>query len=184
MKNQRRKMNGFTLVELMICLAVAAILCAVSFPALGGLVHGTQSRAAQDAMLATLSFARGTAVTHQRDIVVCPSHDQQTCDDDLWWQSGWIVFEDANRDGERDADEPVLQTAQALNGIAIATSANRKRLVYRTDGASAGSNLTFTFCDVRGTRNAETVVVANSGRPRQGKASAAEAELACGAVRG
>ena len=182
MKNQTRKMNGFTLVELMTCIAVAAILCAVSFPALGGLVHGTQSRAAQDAMLATLSLARNTAVTRQHEIVVCPSSDGQTCDDDIWWQNGWIAFEDTNRDGDHDASEPLLQTSQAMNAMAIVTSADRKRVTYHSDGSTPGSNLTFTFCDVRGTRDAATIVIGNAGRPRQGKANAEEAELACGAV--
>jgi type IV fimbrial biogenesis protein FimT len=182
-KNQtRKKQSGFTLVELMICIAVATILCAISFPALGGLTHRSQSRAAQDAMLATLNLARSTAVTHQREIVVCPSSDHLTCDNDIWWQNGWIAFEDTNHDGDHDANEPLLQTSQSLNGIAMVTSADRKRLTYRGDGATPGSNLTFTFCDARGIDGAATIVVGNAGRPRQGAASHEEAALACGAV--
>ena len=183
MKNQtRKKQSGFTLVELMICIAVAAILCAVSFPALGGLAHSSQSRAAQDAMLATLNLARNTAVTRQREIVVCPSSDHVTCDNDIWWQNGWIAFEDTNHDGDHDANEPLLQTSQSLTGMAIATSTDRKRLTYRADGATPGSNLTFTFCDLRGPNNATTIVVGNAGRPRQGAASREEADLACAAI--
>lgn len=183
MKNQTRKTQaGFTLVELMVCIAVAIILCAVSVPALGGLTHSSQSRAAQDALLATLNLARGTAVTRQHDIVVCPSSDHLTCDNDIWWQNGWIAFEDTNHDGDHDPGEALLQTAQSMNGIAIATSADRKRLIYRADGATPGSNLTFTFCDARGSSSAATIVVGNAGRPRQGTANTQEADLACSAI--
>jgi type IV fimbrial biogenesis protein FimT len=182
-KNQtQKKQSGFTLVELMICVAVATILCAISFPALGGLAHSSQSRAAQDAMLATLNLARNTAVTRQHEIVVCPSSDHLTCDNDMWWQNGWIAFEDTNHDGEHDVNEPLLQTSQSLSGIAIATSVDRKRITYRADGATPGSNLTFTFCDARGVNSAATIVVGNAGRPRQGAASPEEAALACAAV--
>ncbi|MEP6483389.1 MAG: GspH/FimT family pseudopilin [Rudaea sp.] len=168
MKIQTQKTaRGFTLIELMITLVVAAILCAVSFPALGGLVHSAESRAARDAMFATLSLARNTAVTRQNEIVVCPSSDQQTCDDDLWWHNGWIVFEDKNRDGHRDADETIIETVQAQPGMTIATSAARLHLTYRSDGTSPGTNATFTFCEKLTARNAGTIVVSNAGRARQ-----------------
>ncbi len=171
MKIQTRKMHGFTIVELMICVAVAAILCAVSAPALGSLIHGETTRASRNVLVTSLNLARSTAVAEQSHVVVCPSSDQRTCSDGAWWQNGWIVFVDTNRDGQRNANERLLETVQTQNGLAILTSEARERVTYRGDGTSPGTNLTFTFCDRFGAQKASTVVVSNAGRPRQADAT-------------
>lgn len=180
MQIQTRKMHGFTLIELMMCLAVAAVLCAVSAPALGSFVHGETLRASRNTLVTSLNMARNMAVTRRGEIVVCPSSDQHTCSDDHWWQNGWIFFEDVNGDGAHDANEPLLESVQAQIGIAIVTSADREHVTYHSDGSSPGTNLTFTFCDRRGAKSAATVIVGNSGRSRQSGASTEEAN-ACAA---
>jgi type IV fimbrial biogenesis protein FimT len=174
MQIQTRKMHGFTMIELMICLAIAAILCAVSAPALGSLIHVDTSRASRNALVTSLNLARNMAVTQQRHVVVCPSNDQRTCSDGAWWQNGWIVFDDNNGDGQRAADEHLIEAVQTQNGMAILTSEAREHVVYRGDGTSPGTNLTFTFCDRFGAAKASTVVVSNAGRPRQGSADTAQ----------
>ena len=78
MQIQTRKMHGFTVVELMISVTVAAILCAVSAPALGSLIHGETSRASRNALVTSLNLARNMAVGGQSHVVVCPSSDQRT----------------------------------------------------------------------------------------------------------
>ena len=171
MQIQTRKMHGFTLVELMISVAVAAILCAVSAPALGSLIHNETARASRNTLVTSLNLARNMAVTGQGRVVVCPSIDQHTCSGSEWWQHGWIVFEDKNGDGEHEAGERVIESVQAQNGMAILTGEARERVVYRADGTSPGTNLTFTFCDRYGANKASTVVVSNAGRPRQAGAT-------------
>jgi len=175
MQIQTRKMHGFTVIELMISVVVAAILCAVSAPALGNLIHGETLRASRNALLTSLNLARSTAVTRQRHVIVCPSADENTCSDDNVWQHGWIVFEDTNANGAHDAGEPVLEAVQAQNGLAIVTSEGREQIVYHADGASPGTNLTITFCDRRGIKAAGTVIVGNSGKPRQASATTEQA---------
>lgn len=171
MQIQTRKMHGFTLVELMMTVAVAAVLCAVSAPALGSLIHSETSRASRNALVTSLNLARNMAVTGQGRVVVCPSSDQRTCSDGEWWQHGWIVFEDKNGDGEHDANERLIESVQTQNGQAILTGVARERVIYHGDGTAPGTNLTFTFCDRYGAKNASTVVVSNSGRPRQASAT-------------
>ncbi len=170
---QTRKTNaGFTLIELMIAISVAAILCAVSFPALGGLVHSAQSRGSHEAMFSSLALARNTAVTRQSEIVLCASRDGEHCDGGQWWQDGWIVFQDSDRDGTRDANESVIQVVQAQRGVTIETSAERTHITFRSDGTSPGTNATFTFCDIKPNHATGSIVVSNAGRARQGNATA------------
>ncbi|MGH8042045.1 MAG: GspH/FimT family pseudopilin [Rudaea sp.] len=174
-----KRMRGITLIELVFTIAIVATLCAISLPALGGLMQGEKSRSAHNALVATLNLARSTATARQNFVSICPSHDGKSCDNAIWWQHGWIVFADSNRDGARSEDETLIQVGQLRDGVAIASTAGRRHVTYRGDGTSAGTNLTFTICDRRGAQQANTVVVSNTGRVRSGKATPSQAEAAC-----
>ena len=171
--------RGFTLIELIFTTAVIAMLCAISLPALGSLTQRSRSRAANNNLITALNLARSSAVSRGSEIVLCPSADQKHCDDGIWWQQGWIVFQDLDRNGTRNGDEPILNVVQAQPGMAIASSIGRDHVTYRIDGSATGTNLTFTLCDRRGSAHASTIVVSNSGRPRQGTATKAQAAAAC-----
>lgn len=171
--------RGITLIELVFTLAIGSVLCVVSLPALGGLMQSGQSRSAHNALVAALNLARSTAASRQTYVSICPSRDGTTCDNAIWWQQGWIVFADANRDGVRSANEAIIHVGQSHEGMAIASTAGRRHVTYRGDGTSAGSNLTFTFCDRRGPASADTAVISNTGRIRSGKATASQAAAAC-----
>lgn len=174
-----KPIHGITLIELIFTIASGSILCAVSLPALGSLIRSGQSRSAHNALVAALNLARSTAASRQSDISICPSRDGATCDSAIWWQNGWIVFADANHDGVRSDGEAIIQVGQMHDGMAIASTAGRRHVTYRGDGTSAGTNLTFTFCDRRGPASADTVVISNTGRIRSGKATPAQAAAAC-----
>lgn len=171
--------RGFTLVELIFATAIMATLCAISLPALGSLMQSSQSKSAHNQLLTALNLARNSAVARGGEVVLCPSADQSHCDSSLWWQHGWIVFQDLDRNGARNGDEPVLSIAQAQPGVAVASSTGREHVTYRSDGSATGTNLTFTFCDRRGSAYASTIVVSNSGRPRQGPPTKTQAAAAC-----
>lgn len=174
-----RRQTGITLVELMITLAVAGTLASFSIPALGGLMHSTQTKAAGTVLANSLNFARMSAVSKQRDVVVCPSSDHATCDGSLRWENGWIVFVDSDADGKRDADETLLEVGDARPGTAIVATEGRKHVAFRPDGMSPGTNLTLTLCERKAT-TAGTIVVNNAGRVRAGTATAAEGAAVCG----
>ena len=174
-----KNFHGFTLIEFIFATAILATLCAVSLPALGSLTQSTRSRAASNSLITALNLARSSAVSRSSEIVLCPSADQNHCDDGIWWQQGWIVFQDRDRNGARNANEPIINVVPAQSGMAIASSIGRDHVTYRIDGSATGTNLTFTVCDHRGSTHASTIVVSNSGRPRQGTATKAQAAAAC-----
>ncbi len=171
--------HGVTLVELIFSLAILATLLSISVPALGSFIQGTQSRSAFNTLVTSLNLARAGAVNRQTHMTTCPSVDQARCTDDIWWQRGWIVFVDSNNNGKRDDDETILEVVAAQPGIAIATTAGRKYITYRNDGTATGTNLTYTFCDSRGSKLAKSLVVNNAGRVRQGIPTADQAAAAC-----
>jgi len=177
-----RRTRGFTLIELMLSLAVFAILAAAAVPALGSLIESTESQTARSALITALNAARIFAVSKTADVVACPSADREYCGRTTEWQRGWIVFIDADGDGARDDGERLIEVSQAQpDGIAITSTVGRTRVIYRPDGSSAGSNVTFTICDRRGPAHATALVINNAGRVRHGTPTPTAA-LACEAA--
>ena len=177
-----RRQAGITFVELIFTVAVLATLLSISLPALGSLVQSAQARSARGSLMTSLALARINAIARNAQVAVCPSANQNDCAGDIWWQRGWIVFVDTNRNGTRDADEPILEAVGPQAGIAIATTVGRVYSSFRGDGGSPGTNLTFTLCDRRGAAKAATLVINNGGRVREGVPTAAQSASVCAAL--
>lgn len=176
MQTTKHRNRGLTLIELMMTLAVLATLVAAAAPAFGNLIQGTQAQASRSALTTALNTARIFAVSKTAHVVVCPSADQEHCGHTTEWQHGWLIFIDADEDGERDAGEELLGVAQEqADGVAILSTTGRTRVGYRPDGSAVGSNVTFTVCDHRGSDAATALVINNAGRVRSGPATAAAA---------
>lgn len=107
---------GFTLVELMIVIAVAAVLLAIALPSFQSVLRSNRVATATNEMIATLSLARGEAIRNATGAAVCPSGDGESCGND--WASGWIIWADHDDDGVLDADE-VIRFVQGKNQTVV-----------------------------------------------------------------
>jgi len=182
MHTTTRNPRGFTLVELLMTLAVLAILTACAAPAFGNLISSTGARASRSNLIAALNTARIFAASKTAQVVVCPSADGQYCGHTTEWQHGWLIFIDANRDNARDDGEDLLAVGEKQpDGVAILSTAGRTHVDYRPDGSATGSNVTFTVCDRRGASDATALVINNAGRVRAGEPTPAAA-AACETV--
>lgn len=172
MRRQPASTRGFTLTELLIVLAIAAITLMIGAPAMGSLIARTHENSAEASITESLRHARTTAVMHNMRVLVCPSRDGRRCLKGDDWQYGWIVANDADHDGQPDAGTQALATIGALPaGTRMITSAGRGQLAFQPSGSAGGSNVTFTVCHLRD-RDGKAVVLANSGRVRTDKPDA------------
>lgn len=179
-----RDSRGFTLVELLMVLAIVAVLSTLAVPAFGALIGRTQARVARNVLETSLNQARIAAVNHGGHVVVCPSLDAERCARATTWHQGWILYVDLDHDRVRADREPLLAVGQVHSrGVAIVSSSGRLVLDYAPDGSAAGTNLTLTVCDRRsGAGGASTVVVSASGRVRRGVATPAAASACLAAA--
>ncbi len=82
--------NGFTLIELMVTVAVVGILAVVGVPAMAGLINANRINGASDNLTAALQLARSEAIRRGTSVTVCASNDGQACATTASWDR-WIV---------------------------------------------------------------------------------------------
>lgn len=84
---------GFTVVELMVTLAVMAILSMLAVPSFRDMIRRNHVSAANNALLADLSYARIEAINRGQPVSLCPSSDGSSCaEGSAAWDAGWLVY--------------------------------------------------------------------------------------------
>lgn len=165
--------QGFTLVELMMTIFIAAILMAIAVPGFQTLRQNSQQRSAIADLSATLARARTEVGARHRSVTICASSDQATCSGEVAWENGWIVFVDMDGDGAFDVGNDVMIMVHSSfpNGATIRMlGALTTRVTYDRDGLLAAP-VTFRYCDARGLSSLRAIVVNESGSIRQDKDS-------------
>lgn len=95
--------QGFTIIELMVTLAVLAIVLGVALPSFNSQILNNRSVALGEDFATTLNFIRSEAVKRRARVSVCASSDGATCGND--WTEGFIAFVDH---ATSDVVNPVL----------------------------------------------------------------------------
>jgi type IV fimbrial biogenesis protein FimT len=113
----RVRLHGFSPIEMLVVLALTAVLLAVGVSWLGGLMADMRVRALSDRFQAALLLARSEAIKRNARVVLCASADGQQCSSGDWEQ-GWIVFHDANDSVQRESGEALLLVQSASSGKA------------------------------------------------------------------
>ena len=169
-----RTQHAFTLIELLLALAVSAILMAVAAPSLKHALTRNRVIQADNQMVSALNLSRIEAINHGTYTILCPSSDGIRCQPGQNWEGGWLMGIDENHDFQPDA-APEHVFGPLAEGIRVHSSRGRLRVRYQPDGSAPGSNISLVVCHAGQPQSALKVVVSNSGRPRQGTASARQA---------
>lgn len=147
-------------------MAIVAILLAAGVPAFKNYGWNLRMKTAMNALQTDLNLARGRAITHNTQTVICPTSGINECSGEPDWESGWIVFTDLNGDHQKQAGEPTIKQADATEFMKINSSRSRSYLRFYPNGTAPGSNISILFCDQRGSDHAGKILVSNSGRIR------------------
>ena len=164
---QRPALSGFTLLELMVTLAVAAIVVTIAVPNFRSVVQSNNSAALTNDIVGALNYARSEAVRRGRPVSVCASVDQQQCSSgtgETDWAPGWIVFTDEGTAGVRDGTDAVLRIWQAPRGRPDMT-ADRPFVRYLGSGLAEAGLIVDARLPDGACYSDRTIRVSRGGRP-------------------
>lgn len=146
---QRGKALGFTLVELVITLAIAGILATIAAPSFRDFVRTQRVKSTSFELVAALTLTRSEAVKRNTNIVMTQASGG--------WQNGWSI----------SAGTQILRTQSAYNGVSITDSANAGAITFTRDGrlASTPTNFTVGVSPASSTVTSRCISISLSGRP-------------------
>lgn len=132
-----RNIAGFTLIELMVTISIAAIGMAIAYPSFTGVLRSNRVATGTNGLIASFNLARTEAIRSNRGGGVCPSTDGTACSGSDW-NAGVLVFMD--KDGDR---------TWSAGDIAIRYFEARPSLSMEAELA-AGEAVSEVFFDSRG----------------------------------
>ena len=123
-----RRTEGFTLIELMVTVAIVALLLTIGLPSFQNSLRSNRIATTTNELMASLALARSEAIRSPGGARICASSDGATCSGESW-NDGWMVWIDADEaDGSSDPtddDDRVVRYVQGrdkINIVATATS--------------------------------------------------------------
>src|SRR5476649_665217 len=175
--------RGFTLIELMVTVALVGILLAAVIPNMRTFLRNDQLSGGVNDILHSIQVARTEAIKRQNgNVVVCGTSTPtvpdgaMTCDYATF--KGWFVFQDTNGNWQHDAAEPVIERHGLLDtNLTVKTDANARIVSFAPSGFANPAGLkvpmrTLVVCDSRGvqqvgnTATARALFITTTGRAR------------------
>ena len=166
-----RHMGGFTLVELMIVLVIAAVLLAIAAPGFRTLLERNRLQSASSNLFTSLMLARSEALKRNQPVWVCKGATSCSTGDEGVWEGGWIVHMDPNYPSNFDpnniiATRQALKSGDTLRVYDLSAAGDSNRISFRPDGSASGETR-FVLCNSDAdTSTAREVRIGVTGRPR------------------
>lgn len=143
----RRRVRGFTLIELMTVIVVLTLLAVAAAPGMRQLVASQRTRAAANDLISDLLMARSEAIKRNKDVSLSPAPG---------WTDGWVVKTVATA-------ELISQRNRVGNDVTITRSPTS--LTYDGAGRLSGVTSTVRFELYDGTSTYRCITLQPSGQP-------------------
>jgi type IV fimbrial biogenesis protein FimT len=141
-----RRLAGFTLVEILLVVAVLAVLLSAGIPAFTDFVRDQRVKTASFDLFSTLVHARSEAIMRNATVTVAPVSAQ--------WTNGWTVT---------DAGGTVIRTKGVVSNLTITGPTS---VVFRGSGRlNAASMPNFQLSASGATVTTRCISIDLSGRP-------------------
>lgn len=161
-----KKAYGFTLIELMVALAIFSIIAGLAAPSFVEMLRNNRIATASNELLVALQLARSEAIKQRRQIIVCRRDGVgAACVNDGDWSAGWLVGAAQGNNNSLDSADPVdvIRVWDEPGGDLVVTGI-AAGLVFEPDGrreAAVDVNLDVSVAGVT-----RTVTISPTGRAR------------------
>ncbi len=167
-----RKLQGFTLIEMLVVVALVAILASLAAPGFNSMIASRSVASAASAMADDYRFARSEAIKRGGYVTLCRSLDAAACTTDVGsWHTGWLVFSDYNGNGALDAgSDTVLRVQQSVSGVSAlahpTVSSTPVKATFRPNGLGVAINTSWVVTPINSsaTNSTRLLCVSTNGR--------------------
>ena len=173
---------GFSLVEMLIVLAITGILSSYALPSFNQLVNRNRQNSLLLQLFSHHQLARSEAIKQNQSIILCKSDNGQQCTPSAHWQNGWIVFADTDNNKQLSGSEPLIDSFQNHNpslSLSYKGFGSHNYVRYYPDGRSS-TNGSFVLCTPQGDSTARSLIISRTGRARLSSKNASGGVLKCG----
>lgn len=175
MSMKKNQQLGFTLIELMVTVSIAAVLMMMAIPSLGTYRRNAELTSVTNTLVASINTARGEALKRGLSAMLVPINNGSD------WTTGWVVFVDTDSSRNYDVAKDTLVFTQPATESYIAISATgtagaASQIVFDSSGypkSAAGASGNFTFVVQRNDGSAAAdfsekryIFIARTGRTR------------------
>lgn len=169
------RQQGFTLIELVITVAIVGILAGIVAPNLSSFIQNSRLTSQLNTLLASVHMARAEASTRRSIVTMCASTNGTNCNTSEW-ENGWIVFTDNNNSGNAvmDGADELIRYQEPLEGNSTVRElgfsfSSAGKIIFNVNGFlldSTPDSGTLTLCDDGGVSEAKAIIVNISGTSR------------------
>ena len=113
--SEHTRQAGLTLPEVLITLAIVAVLISSTVPSMKSLIASQRVSSIAREIYSCFMLARSEAVKRRQAVSLCKSTDGQVCaESGNNWETGWLIFTDADSDGVLETGDQLIKTFGAL----------------------------------------------------------------------
>ncbi|OEY66653.1 GspH/FimT family pseudopilin [Marinobacter sp. X15-166B] len=155
----KRQIFGFTLVELMVTLALVGVVAAFAVPSFSTMIANNRLVSASNDIVGVLNYARSEAVKSGRQVIVSPT-------DGVDWTNGMSVWVDRNANGSMQASEELRRTTGGTGAVSITSSSPSFSFTGNGLLPTGSVAVTIQVCDGRGGEPGSSITITLGGRIR------------------
>jgi type IV fimbrial biogenesis protein FimT len=150
-RSRAARQRGFTLVELIVVLAILAIGVSFALPEMSTFLRRSEISNVTNELISGVNFARVEAIKRSAPVVLCPSNNGTTCTNTSGvWDDGYIVFVDANANGNRqtaatDGEDLIRYVGRFGRDVTVQSSGGASRVRFAPNGLMSGGAVGMRF---------------------------------------
>jgi type IV fimbrial biogenesis protein FimT len=158
--------SGFTLIELMVVLALVALLAFIATPTMRTTIQNNRISTLTNELVTDVSVARTEAIRRSKDVGICASSAGTACDGGTNWAVGRMVFVDEDNSRTFTAGDAILRVREPLASNTL-TADVAAPIVFGSRGSLtnplAPGPQSLALCDDRGINYRRVITISPTG---------------------